>query len=615
MNYTLFHRGPDDEGYYIDNDLGMAMRRLSIIDIGGGKQPIHNENKTVWIVFNGEIFNYAQLKSSMIKKGHRFYTNSDTETIIHLYEEYGDNCVNHLRGMFAFAIWDSNKRSLLLARDRIGIKPLFVSDMNGDIIFSSEPKAILASEDFPRETDIQAIDAYLAYGYIPAPLSIYKHIRKLLPGHLMRITENGSSTHKYWDLYFRPDYGKTESYFRERFEEIFSESVEMRLMSEVPLGVFLSGGIDSGLITAYAANAMNKSLNTFSIGFSGNTGGYLDERPFARMVAARYKCKHKELEVKPQVNEILSDIAQSFDEPFADDSVIPSYLICKESKKHVTVALTGLGGDELFAGYERHLGFRLSLLFEHFPAFLSKRVMVPMVNRLQELNNGHYTINHLKRFVRAAHMPLPERYASYLTVMAPSERHNLYHPDIRDCVDFRATQHLMLNYFDSDNALGPMDRIFFQDIKTYLPDDILALTDRIGMMHSMELRVPFTDHVLMELCATIPAAIKMKYLQKKSMLKRIAKSRLPAPVLSHRKQGFASPMAQWLKSDLRDISKDLLSKERILSGGIFNYDFINRMFEQHINRKELRDKAIFTLIMFQKWQELENQRFYIRKTA
>lgn len=606
MNDTLRHRGPNDDGLYTDGDLGLAMRRLSIIDVGGGKQPIHNEDKTIWIVFNGEIFNYTELQRYLEGKGHSFYTHSDTETIVHLYEEHGDDCVDFLRGMFAFALWDGPSRTLLLARDRVGIKPLFYSDTGkGELLFSSEPKALLASPKVSRDMDFQGLDAYFAYGYIPAPLSIYKTIRKLPGGHVMKIRQSGSSTRKYWDLYFRPEHGKPQSYFEGKFEEIFSEAVKMRLISEVPLGAFLSGGVDSGLVVAYMAEAMKGPPHTFSVGFSGNVGGYLDERPYARMVAERYRCEHRELLIEPRVELILDDIVDAFDEPFADDSVIPSYFICQASSRDLTVALTGLGGDELFAGYERYLGFRVSLLYDYLPSILSKGVLTPIVDGLPELKNGHYTVNHLKRFVRASHLPLPERYASYVTMLNSDERARLYHPDIAETIDYRATEELMTGYFRSDdNALDPLDKMFYQDIKTYLPEDILALTDRIGMRHSMELRVPFTDHVLMELCATIPAEMKMKRLRKKAMLKSIATVKLPRPVLAHRKQGFASPMAQWLKSDLKSFSNALLmtAGEKSIDG-ILRRNVIREMIADHMQCRELNDKRIFALIMYQKWCE------------
>ena len=604
MNETLRHRGPNDEGYHLDGPVGLAMRRLSIIDVAGGKQPIHNEDQTLWIVFNGEIFNYRELRHNLEKKGHRFYTATDTETIIHLYEDYGESCLNYLRGMFAFALWDTRAQSLFLARDRIGIKPLFYSVVNdSQILFASEIKALLTFNETAPAMDLQALDAFFAYGYIPAPLSIFKGIRKLLPGHFLRADPKGITIKKYWDISFQPDYGKSESFFIEKFQELFSEAVKMRLLSEVPLGAFLSGGVDSSMVVAHMAQSLKAPPETFTVGFSGNTGGFLDERPYARLVADKYGCNHHEIQVEPNVENILSEIIQAFDEPFADDSVIPSYYICKVAKRWVTVALTGLGGDELFAGYERHIGFRLSLLYDSIPAFIHNRMISPFIESLPERQGGHYTVNHIKRFVRAAHLPLAERYGSYVSTLGRDLRHKLFTQDIAKEIDFDATDRLMGDYFSSDNAQAPMDRMLYQDIKTYLPDDILTLTDRIGMLHSQELRVPFTDHVLMEFCATIPAEMKLKGFQKKYLLKKAAGQNIPREVLNHRKQGFSSPMAQWLKEDLATLREKLLSKKKIETGGIFNWEFVNNCIFEHLTRKELNDKNIFALIMFQKWQK------------
>ncbi|MCK4788494.1 MAG: asparagine synthase (glutamine-hydrolyzing) [Desulfobacteraceae bacterium] len=605
MNNRMYHRGPDDEGYYISDNVGIAMRRLSIIDIATGRQPIHNENKTVWIVFNGEIYNYREMREFLLKKGHHFNTNSDTETIVHLYEEFGEDCVNYLRGMFAFAIWDSNSKTLIVARDRIGIKPLFYSVIADEhFVFGSEIKALLSYPEINRKMDIQGLDAFFAYTYIPAPLTIYKGIKKLLPGHLMKINSRGISIRQYWDLNFQPDFSKKESYFQEKFEEIFSEAVEMRLLSEVPLGAFLSGGIDSSLVVAYMAASMREMPRTFTIGFSGDVGGFLDERGYAQLVAKKYKCKHHEIEVEPKFDVILDEIITAFDEPFADDSVIPSYRICEASKGVVTVALTGLGGDELFAGYERYLGFRLSLLYDFIPSVISKKFISPVIEGLPEQKNGHYTINHMKRFARSSHLSPALRYNDYVSTLSQTKRCNLFEPSIAHVINFQATTELTSRYYNANgDALSPMDRVFYQDIKTYLPDDILALTDRIGMFHSLELRVPFTDHKLVEFCATIPAGMKLKNLTKKHLLKKIAKGVLPREVISHRKQGFSSPMAKWLQADLKPYIYDLISKEKIEKDGILNWNFIERVLDEHFSRRELHDKLIFAIIMFQKWRE------------
>jgi asparagine synthase (glutamine-hydrolysing) len=353
MCRTLYHRGPNDEGIYTQGAVGLGMRRLSIIDLGGGHQPIANENRTVWTVFNGEIYNYQELRSSLERKGHVFSTSSDTECLVHSYEEYGLDFVNHLRGMFAFALWDGERRRLILARDRFGIKPLFYAEHGGKLFFASEMKAILQDQGFPRTMDDEALAAFFMLSYIPAPLTIFKQVRKLLPGHLL-IVENGQvRMRKYWDIEFKPDRNKKEDYFIEGFTALLEESVRMHLMSEVPLGAFLSGGIDSSTIVALMSRMGSAPTTTITIGFGGDVGGYLDERSCARAVASRYRTNHREYEVRPDVETLLETIVRAFDEPFGDYSAIPSYYVCKTAKQQVTVALSGLGGDELFCGYER----------------------------------------------------------------------------------------------------------------------------------------------------------------------------------------------------------------------------------------------------------------------
>jgi len=603
MNSTMIHRGPDNEGYFIDGSMGIAMRRLAIIDLASGKQPIHNEDQSKWIVSNDEIFNYLDLRKLMTDKRHVFTTNSDTETILHLYEEFGEHCVDYLRGMFAFAIWDKKERSLFIVRDRVGIKPLVYSVISDStIVFGSEMKAILASGLVETTMDLQGLDAFFAYCYIPAPLTIYRNIRKLLPGHWIKISPKGITTHQYWDLVFQPDYGKTEEYFLERFQEIFSDAVKMRLISEVPLGAFLSGGVDSSMVVANMAKVLSSSPQTFTIGFGGNSSSHIDERPYASLVAKAYNCKHNEIHVQPEAAHVLSEIAGAFDEPFADDSVIPSYYICKESKKAVTVALTGLGGDELFAGYERYLGFRLSMLFDKIPVLVTKKMIAPLIESLPEQKNGHYLVNHMKRFIRASSLPLAERYVSYVSTMRSKIRAKLYSQDVAAHIDFDLTTELMKKYFNSDKADHPLDRAMYLDIKTYLPDDILALTDRIGMLHSQELRVPFTDHVLMEFCATIPAEMKLKNMQKKYLLKKVAQRSVPKEVLNHRKQGFSSPMAQWLKKDLAVERDSLLSNMKNHNlDGLLNLIFLEKIVIEHVRKEELHDKTLFASIMLHQW--------------
>lgn len=415
----LAHRGPDAGGYYSDEHVGLGHRRLSIIDLEGGKQPLFNADESIGLVFNGEIYNFLELKDILSDKGYVFLTKSDTEVILHAYEEWGEKCVDYLRGMFAFAVWSKKDRTLFIARDRLGIKPLFYAEHNGLFYFSSEIKAIIADKSFPRDIDEKAVASYFSVSYIPAPLTIFSKIRKLLPGHTLT-WENGKTTIKeYWDIHFVPDRSKSEDYFLEGFMDVFRDSVKSHLVSDVPLGAFLSGGVDSSAIVALMSDITTSPVNTFCMGFGGDTGGYLDERAYAEMVATRYQTNHQQFEVMPSFEGILNKIVAAFDEPFADDSSLPSYFVCKVARENVTVALSGLGGDELFAGYERYLGFKFQSIYRAIPSFLRKNVISRLVELIPERADGHYTINHLKRFVRGGSLPPDQCYMSYLSILSP----------------------------------------------------------------------------------------------------------------------------------------------------------------------------------------------------
>jgi len=601
---TLTHRGPDDYGYYRDEYAGLGHRRLSIIDLKGGHQPVFNEDESMCIVFNGEIYNFLELRDILIGKGHKFSTKSDTETILHAYEEWGEGCVEYLRGMFAFAIWDKKNRKLFIARDRLGIKPLFYAEHKGVFYFASEMKAILADKDFPKDMDEMALACYFTLSYIPAPMTIYSKIRKLLPGHVLTWKGGEIKIKKYWDIHFIPDRGKSENYFIEGFINIFQESVKSHLISDVPLGAFLSGGVDSSAVVALMSNVGTAAVNTFCIGFGGDKGGYLDERGYARMVAERYTTNHIEYEVTPTPDGILNKIVRAFDEPFADDSTIPSYSVCQIARENVTVALSGLGGDELFAGYERYLGFKLRSLYSRIPLFLRENIISSLVEKIPERADGHYTVNHIKRFVRSGSLPPDQAYMSYLSILSSdlrtsffseADKYNKYYDECSD---------LVLSYFNSSNVHGgkdSLDRALYCDIKTYLPEDILALTDRISMLHSLEVRVPFIDHKLMEFCATIPPEIRMKGFKKKYLLKKAVSNLLPEEVINHRKQGFVGPTSIWIKTDLKPYILELLSEKNLDMHGFINPKTVKRLLDEHFTGKQIHDKLIWALLIFQKW--------------
>lgn len=603
---TLAHRGPDDIGTHLDTRAALGHRRLSIIDVAGGRQPIYNEDRSKCVIFNGEIYNYREVRRELIGKGHRFGTNSDTETILHAYEEWGEAGVSRLRGMFAFAIWDSRAGELFIARDRLGIKPLFYGQHGGRFYFASEMKAILADPSFPRRIDEQAMAAYFNYSYIPAPMTIYRHIRKLPPGHTLTWKQGTTRIRQYWDIHFAPDHARSERYFTETCLSLLQEAVRMRLMSEVPLGAFLSGGIDSSLVVAMMGEASPAAVDTFCIGFGGNVGGYLDERRYARMVADRYGTRHRTMEVIPSAEGLIDKIITAFDEPFADDATIPSHYVCRMARQQVTVALSGLGGDEAFAGYERYLGFRLRALYGRLPNFLGAGLLPDLIDRLPERRNGHYTINHAKRFIRSAALPSDLSYIGYISRLDARRRTNFFTDRQKFDQYMAASVEHYRDLFNSPQVSSDgdsLDRVFYCDIKTYLPEDILAVTDRMSMQHALEVRVPFIDHKLLEFCATIPSELKMKWFRKKYLLKKMARPLLPAPVIDHRKQGFVGPMAQWLKHDLKSHVIETLHPRNLDKHGYLDPNTVGAVLDDHFSGREIHDTLIWSMVIFQSWFE------------
>ncbi len=603
----LAHRGPDDSGFFLDDGAGLGHRRLSIIDLESGHQPMFNENGSLCVVFNGEIYNFPELHDRLVSKNHRFKSRSDTETILHAYEEWGEDCVEHLRGMFAFAIWDRRAKRLFIARDRFGIKPLFYAEHGDTFYFASEMKAILADPTIRREMDEVALACYFSLSYIPDSMTIFKSIRKLLPGHTLTREAGRTRIRKYWDIAYAPDRSKGEHYFINRLMELLQESIKIHLISDVPLGAFLSGGIDSSTVVAMMSMVTDSPVNTFCMGFGGDAGGYLDERGYARMVAERYKTNHKEYEIYPEPDGLLEKIVRSFDEPFADDSTIPSYFVCKIARENVKVAESGLGGDEAFAGYERYMGFRARALYGKLPRFARERLIRRIVDSMPERSDGHYTVNHMKRFVRSSSQDDGEAYYGYLTRLSPRIQSKFFADSSRFGKCLEASRELVLGHFKSvpvEDERDVLNRVFYCDIKTYLPEDILAVTDRMSMYHALEVRVPFLDHPLMEFSATIPPEMKMKWFSKKYLLKKAVRDILPGDVIKHRKQGFVGPMAQWLKNDLKAYTTETLSEKNLKKHGLLNHETVRNILNEHFSCQELHDTLIWSLLVFQKWFDM-----------
>lgn len=602
MNETLRRRGPDEGGDILESGVGLAMRRLSILDLAGSHQPIANEDESIIAVYNGEIYNFQSIREHLLERGHTLRTSGDTEVLVHLYEDYGKEMVHHLRGMFAFAIWDRRDRSLLLVRDRLGVKPLFYAIHGDNLLFGSEMKAILAAGVVSTEVDWQAVDQYLTLTYVPAPRTIYGSISRLRPGHLLQFKGGEIREEQYWDVSFAQQDDDLElEEWEARIEEKLQDAVQSRLVSDVPLGAFLSGGIDSSLVVAMMSKATDSDVETFTMGFGGEGLALRDERPYARMLGERYRIHFNEFTVEPDVRNILDEVLDSFDEPFADDSVIPSYYISMLTRQKVKVALSGLGGDELFGGYHRYRGLLLSRSYDRVPAFVRSGIVDPLVQLLPEPRGGDDRIDHMKRFSRASALPPDQRYLGYVSSLGIEARQALYGPELRARIDYGETSRIITGPFNACDSDDILDRAFYTDLKTYLPDDILALSDRLSMWHSLELRVPLIDHELTELTARMPSRYKVRRDSMKWMLKRIAEKWLPHDIVHHRKQGFESPMAAWMRGELRDYAVESLTDPKIEAAGLFDSKEVRRLLDQHLSGKQKNNKILFSLLMLFSW--------------
>jgi asparagine synthase (glutamine-hydrolysing) len=603
MNDRITRRGPDGAGHFYDGSVGLAMRRLAIIDLSGGQQPIFNEDRTVCVVFNGEIYNYRQLRSVLEAKGHRFSTHSDTEVIVHLYEEHGADLASHLEGMFTFALWNLKTRTLLLGRDRLGIKPLFIAKTSAGLVFGSEIKCLLASGVVSSEMDLQALDEYLTYTNVPCPRTIYRDIRQLAPGQTLTCRADGFEQYAtYWRLPEGTDDSRRETDWHADCESSLRAAVESHLVSDVPIGAFLSGGVDSGVMVALMADILGKPVETFTVGFNNAGSSFIDERVYARALAKRYGLNHHEIDVTPDFEEIVSDVVTAFDQPFADDSVVPSYYVSKIAGSKVKVALTGLGGDELFGGYRRHLGVVLADRYAGVPRWLREKVVRPIIQSIPESANSSDAVDHLKRFVRAASMDAPARYQDNMATLSWATRNELYKPEVARRMDSELTAQVMSGPFQHGRIASTLERALRTDLQTYLMDDILTLSDRLSMWHSLELRVPYLDHRLVELAARMPASLKVRGFQQKYLLKKIAERWLPRDMIYHKKQGFEAPMGRWLRGPLLPFFDSVVNQDAVERDGLFNFEFIRRLRDEHVSLRKKNSKILFSLLMFQLWR-------------
>jgi asparagine synthase (glutamine-hydrolysing) len=600
---ALRHRGPDDEGLYVAGSAGLGMRRLSIIDLAGGHQPIFNEDRSKVIVFNGEIYNYRELRDRLVARGHQFHSQGDTEAVLHLYEDEGARCVDQLRGMFAFAIWDSRARSLFLARDRFGIKPLYVAEGPWGIAFASELKALLAAGLSERRLDWQALDAYLQLGYIPAPATPFTDVRKLPAAHVMTWQPNGATVvRRYWDLPTDPI--PTPPDVERRVIEWLDDSVQAHLVADVPVAAFLSGGLDSSAIVASMAT-LGETPHAFTARYLGSGAADADETGLAKQLADRYGARLTVVDIKPDVREIFEPIVHALDEPHADDSAIPTWVLSQAVGSQYKAALTGIGGDELFAGYRRHIGVLMGQHYGRLP-LVFQRAASSLANRLREPAGAGLGVNRLKRFLQPKSNGggTADRFFSFLSRVDDDDRRGLYTEGLRDSVEGSATRRQFLEQYEAGGSPSGLRAGLYLDYKTFLPDDILALSDRLSMAHSLEVRVPLVDHVLVERLFGLPDRVKIGLWEKKRLLRRALRPRIPEAHLKAPKRGFVGPTSAWLRDELKEVLLDELSPDRLKRLGYFEPTAVGRLYDEHVSRKRNREGILWALLCFSTWHRL-----------
>jgi asparagine synthase (glutamine-hydrolysing) len=609
MSSAITHRGPDDEGSVIRDGVGLAMRRLEIIDPAGGHQPIHNEDETIWIVFNGEIYNYPDLAAELSSKGHRSYTRTDTEVVVHAYEEWGEACLQRLNGMFAFALWDSRKRRLLLARDRFGIKPLYYRLTEDRLAFASEIKSLLADPEVPREIDLNALDQYLAMEYVPSPRSIFVGISKLPPGHCLTWDQETGRERiaRYWNVDLRPSEergagaGKTDDEHAADLREVLRESVRRELISDVPLGVFLSGGIDSSAIAAMMSELTPGNVSSFSIGFNDPS---FDESAYARQVAKHLGTNHHELVLEAHMmSDLVPTIASGLDEPLGDASIIPTYLLSKFTRSHVKVALGGDGGDELFAGYPTVAAHRIAGYYNRLPGPVRRGLIAPIVKRLPVSLDNLSIDFRAKRFVSAADREVGSRHLAWLGSFDEGARGSLLSAEVRSQLSPDQALDIVAGHLADQDLSDPLNQVLYLDMKLYLEGDILVKLDRASMLNSLEARVPMLNVELVEHVARLPLSLKLRRLRSKFLLKHALRDVLPPDILHRKKKGFGIPVGKWIRGSLRDDFRDALDPGRIGSQGLLDPGAVSQLLDDHLAGRRDNRKQLWTLYMFERWHD------------
>jgi asparagine synthase (glutamine-hydrolysing) len=599
MTAALRHRGPDGEGIWVEGPVGFGHQRLAIIDLSPrAGQPMTNEDGSLRIVFNGEIYNFQSLREDLQQKGHVFHSESDTETILHFYEEEGVACLQRLRGMFAFALWDAKHRTLFLARDRLGKKPLYYYRDGNRFIFASEIKAILAHPEVPRQVNHQVLPLYLSYGYVPAPYTMFADIYELPPGHFLTVQAGQVSVHEYWDVHYPsvPHLACSEQESIERVRGLLQEAVRARLISDVPLGAFLSGGLDSTAVVACMARLGGQPVKTFAVGFADDPS--FNELEYARMAARAYGTDHHEFVVRPAAVELLTTLVYHYDQPFADSSAIPTYLVSRLTREHVTVVLTGDGGDELFAGYERFAAARLAEVYRHTPQFL-QAALTQLLHTLPESTSYKGFVRRARRFVENAPLPLALRYLGWVTIFNDGFIHEL----LASSIDADPAGHFR-DYFERVRGVDPIGQLLYVNTKTYLPGDLLVKTDRMTMANSLEARCPFLDQEFLEFAARIPSNLKLKGLTTKYILKKPLEGLVPREIIHRRKHGFGVPLGRWFRTDLKDYVREVLLSPRALRRGYFREGVLRRLVDEHQNSKRDHGHRLWSLLTLEMWHRV-----------
>ena len=601
MNGTLRHRGPDDEGYYQDSRASLAMRRLSIIDLNTGHQPISNETGDIWVVYNGEIYNFPSLRAELEARGHIFKSRTDTEVIVHAYEEYGDDCVNHFNGMFALALWDARNCRMLLARDHMGIKPLYYWADRDRLVFGSELKALTAHPDVPRRINLTAIDLFLSIEYIPSPITIYEDVFKLPPGHRLVLEGGRLEVSQFWDIPLQP-VGQNEDECAEILADLMKEAVGMRLISDVPLGAFLSGGIDSSTVVGYMSQFGSQPVKTFSIGFQDAT---YNELPYAEAVARHFGTEHHFEVLDPDVSGLTEDLVRHHDEPFADTSIFPTYLVSRLARQHVKVALSGDGGDELFAGYDTYRAEQLSRVYGKLPNVLRRDMIPAFAGMLPPQPAKKGTINKVKRMIEGASMDPALQHTRWMIFMNDRDKDCLYRSDLKKVLEQGSTSSFFEGHFREAGSFGSLAQQQYVDMKTYLADDILTKVDRMSMAVSLEARVPLLDHRIAEFALNLPPHMKLNGSRTKIIMRRAVKRLVPDLVIEKPKEGFSIPMKHWLTSSLKPMMMDLLSNDTIKRRGYFNPQVVSTWIQEHLDGQVNHSHRLWALMVLELWHQAE----------